>query len=315
MSDQWFYRVFGEEFGPMPLEKLKDLAASGTIQALDDVRSNAGSWVPAVTIDELGLSTSERRSLTAVATPSSDFDVVVPAATDEWYYQIGGKELGPVGFDQLLEFATQEQLGADDQVKLGAGGKWRRVGSIGRLVAALPYAAVEQTIAPTARKPASRSADVIRSVGQSPSRAASPSQAVTSVPAAAPVQAGPSVEATYRVAYEQAAVKVAESIIIQAEAAFKAAEEQALSMVAWATQPGVDRYWWGWCNAVEFGPVEFSQVMGLAKSGQLKPSDFVRNGQFGQFIPTSSLPGLLNAVATLAHAAEARELADRKSVV
>ena len=52
MSDQWFYRVFGEEFGPMPLEKLKELAESGTIQPLDDVRSTSGDWMPAVNVDE-----------------------------------------------------------------------------------------------------------------------------------------------------------------------------------------------------------------------------------------------------------------------
>ena len=307
MSDQWFYRVFGEEFGPMPLEKLKDLAESGTIQPLDDVRSSSGSWMPAVNVDELGLSTSQRRTSTAVATPASDFDVVAQGPADSWYCQIGGTELGPVSFDEIIEFAEKEQIGPDDEVKLGTSGKWRRAGSIGRLVSAFPYQAMEKKIE---SKPANSMGSSLptppkRPTDGLPSSTRQPAPLAT---ASAPAPAA-DMEATYRVAYEQAAAKVAESMMAQADAAYKAAEQQAMSTVAWASQAGVDRYWWGWSNGLEFGPVEFPQVFGLAKSGQLKPSDFVRNGQNGQYVPASSLPGVFTAVASLARAVEARELA------
>lgn len=307
MSDQWFYRVFGEEFGPMPLEKLKELAESGTIQPLDDVRSISGDWMPAVNVDKLGLSTSQRRTSTAVATPASDFEVVTQAPADTWYCQIGGTELGPVSFDEIIAFAEKEQIGPDDQVKLGRSGKWRRAGSIGRLVSAFPYQAMEKKIEV---KPASSIGASLPSQPKRPSDvlAGSTRQAerIATVPATAPAA---DMEATYRVAYEQAAAKVAESMMAQADAAYQAAEQQAMASVAWASQAGVDRYWWGWSNGLEFGPVEFSQVFGLAKSGQLKPSDFVRNGQNGQYVPASSLPGLFTAVASLTRAVEARELA------
>ena len=156
MADQWFYRMFGEEFGPMPLKKLKELADAGTVQALDYVRCGSSQeWVAAATIDELRLSASERRTVPAMATTSAiERGISASAVNDDWFCQFGGQELGPLSFDELLEYVENEQLGAEDQVKLGVRGKWRRVGSIGRLMAALPYQAVEKTIVPSVLKPA-----------------------------------------------------------------------------------------------------------------------------------------------------------------
>lgn len=291
MADQWFYRVFGEVVGPMPLETLRELANSGTIRALDDVRSTSSDWVAAATIDELGLSTSERKTVpTMTAMSITDLEIATSTTNDDWYYEMGGQELGPITFDELLKFAEQEQISADDQVKLGPQGKWRRVGSIGRLMAALPYQPVKKTIAPnTSPRPSQPT--------------------VAAVTPSTPVAPEADLQATYRAAYEEAKAKVAESILAQAEATFQTAEQQALALVSWATQPGVDRNWWGWSNGVEFGPVEFTQVFGLAKSGQLKPTDFVRNGQFGQYVPASNLPGMFNAVALLMQATQQRDLA------
>ncbi|HEY4263427.1 MAG TPA: GYF domain-containing protein [Schlesneria sp.] len=291
MADQWFYRVFGQVVGPMPLEKLRELADSGTIRALDDVRSGSSDWVAAATVDELGLSTSERRTNSNIATMTmSDIEISTTTSNDDWYYEMGGQELGPITFDELLTFAEQEQISADDQVKLGAQGKWRRVGSIGRLMAALPYKPVEKTITPT---------PVNRPLDRQPPE-------IVVAPQALPE---PDLEATYRAAYEDAKAKVAETILAQAEATYQAAEQQSQALVAWSAKPEVDRHWWGWSNGVEFGPVEFAQVFGLAKAGQLKGTDFVRNGQFGQYVPASNLPGLFNAVAMLMQAKQQRDLA------
>src|SRR6202012_2606802 len=66
-------------------------------------------------------------------------------ATDEWFCIIGGAELGPMSFEELTGYAQNEQLSADDEVKLGATGKWRRVGSIGRLMAVMPYQAPKKS--------------------------------------------------------------------------------------------------------------------------------------------------------------------------
>jgi F0F1-type ATP synthase membrane subunit b/b' len=54
-------------------------------------------------------------------------------------------------------------------------------------------------------------------------------------------------------------------------------------------------------------------VLGLARSSQLRPSDLVRNGQYGQFVSSGNVPGLFNAVQVLAQAAAARDLAKHQA--
>lgn len=146
MSNQWLYRAFGQEFGPLSFAELQELASSGTISADSEVRSaDSGRWELASAIDGLGIA-----PLSAMAgshTPGgSDPKVAIPKG-DDWYYNIGGLEMGPVMFDGLLELAKAEQLAADDQVKLGIDGKWRRAGSIGRVMAVLPFQAAKAKVA------------------------------------------------------------------------------------------------------------------------------------------------------------------------
>ena len=147
MSDQWFYRMFGEDFGPVPFEKLREMADQGTVGASDEVRSaNSNRWVRAGSVEGLGLGSLDGG--TAVAT-AGDSDTAIDVSTnraglDDWYCMVHGHELGPLSFEELVKFAEHDNVSADDEVKLGANGKWRRVGSIGRLVAVLPYRAVER---------------------------------------------------------------------------------------------------------------------------------------------------------------------------
>lgn len=310
MSGQWFYRMFGEEFGPVPFEKLKELAEGGTIQAADEVRSETvDQWIAAEEVDGLGLSASDHDTVTAtLPTSGTDFEISTPAATDEWFCLVAGAELGPLSFDELLKFAEHEQLSADDQVRLGANGKWRRAGSIGRLMAALPYKAHEKKIVPGQKPKVDQSEPEIDDFNFDGPTVVASTVLTPPEPELAPLPTV-DVQATYRAAYEQAKAMVAESMLAQADAAFKAAEEQAQAQIAWTKGPNVDRFWWGWANGVEFGPVEFTQVFGLAKMGQLKPSDLVRNGQVGQFVPSSSVPGLFKAIEMIVRATEARNLA------
>jgi uncharacterized protein DUF4339 len=310
MADQWFYRMFGEDFGPVPFEKLREMADQGTVAADDEVRSESGlNWVTAGSVDGLGLSSPGGGA--AVATENHSDTAIDLSATrsgvDDWYCMLHGNELGPISFEELLKFAEHDNVSADDEVKLGVNGKWRRVGSIGRLVAVLPFRAIEsKTPTPaTKSKPTARSKTpaVEQAVVERPDNFTSPQLAMTET--VVPVD----MQATYQVAYEQAKAQIAESMMAQAEAAFKTAEESARAELAWAFAPNVDAEWWGWMGGVEFGPVGFMQVFALAKNGQLKPSDFVRNGSSGQYFPSSSAPGLFNAVATMAKATETLKLA------
>ena len=310
MSDQWFYRMFGEDFGPVPFEKLREMADKGTVGADDEVRSESSHrWVTAGSVDGLGLSSQSGGA--AVATKGdSDTTIDVPttqAGLDDWYCTLHDKELGPLSFEELVKFARHDNLSADDEVKLGANGKWRRVGSIGRLVAVLPYRAAESKtpVPATKSKPAHRSKTPAAEQPIVERRDNSTPASVATVEPVVQID----VQATYQAAYEQARTQIAESMMAQAEAAFKAAEELAKAELAWAFAPNINPDWWGWMGGVEFGPVGFMQVFALAKNDQLKPSDFVRNGPTGQYFPSSSAPGLFSAVATVNKAAETLKLA------
>ena len=312
MSDQWYYRMFDEEFGPMPFEDLKQLVEFGTISATDEVRSaDSGQWIAAAEVDQLGLIVEPVQVTldTSVEALGTDFELpTIKQGTDEWFCKLGDQELGPLTFNELSDYAENEQLAADDEVKLGEHGKWRRVGSIGRLMAVIPYKAVEKNIVSTPLK-AHTPADEIPLVNSMDDLLDLVNgsedyelESATSAPAT-------NVQATYNAAYEDAKAKIAQSMVAQAEQNFKSAEEQAKGQIAWASAPNIDRNWWGWAGDIEFGPVEFAQVIGLAKSGQLKPNDLIRNGQFGQFGPSSNVPGLFNAATILARATEAFALA------
>jgi hypothetical protein len=141
MSAQWFYRVFDQEFGPVSIEELRQLAVNGIVASDSEVRSTESvDWVAAGTIKELGLQgVAKTPAPPVVGKTGSDPDLGVAKGADDWFYRRGEREFGPVSFDALLELARTEQVGADDSIKLGASGKWRRVGSVGRLMAVLPF--------------------------------------------------------------------------------------------------------------------------------------------------------------------------------
>ncbi|MDB5346342.1 MAG: hypothetical protein JWP89_4719 [Schlesneria sp.] len=61
--------------------------------------------------------------------------------SQQWMYRAFQQEFGPLSFENLIELAKIGTITADDEVKMGLDGKWRRAGSIGRLVAVLPFAA------------------------------------------------------------------------------------------------------------------------------------------------------------------------------
>ncbi len=67
----------------------------------------------------------------------------------EWYYSVGGFEMGPVSFEDLVALAQSQQIAAEDRVKAGVDGKWRAVGSIGRLMAVLPFQKARIEVAET----------------------------------------------------------------------------------------------------------------------------------------------------------------------
>lgn len=137
MSAPWYYRVNGQEFGLTEIALLKAGQAAGTLTGVIEVRRNAAAaW----------------QRLSDVTSPS-DLDAAAAPARDavqtgdedpDWFYRLAGQDLGPLSFRELTELAQQGGLTADDEIKRGIDGRYRRAGSIGRLMAAMPYAEPQQ---------------------------------------------------------------------------------------------------------------------------------------------------------------------------
>ncbi|MDX1967523.1 MAG: GYF domain-containing protein [Planctomycetaceae bacterium] len=148
MASQWYYRLFGEEFGPVDETQLIELRDSGTIGPTDEVRQEGQSQFQSLAAALSGASTTAG---------SSHESAAADAAVDEanWFCVMLGQEMGPLTFAELADLARNGSLSTDAEVKFGVEGKYRRVGSIGRLVAILPYQDANTDIAPPTPKTAS----------------------------------------------------------------------------------------------------------------------------------------------------------------
>ncbi len=152
MSENWYYRVFGEEFGPVSLNDLRESATNGTLSSDDEVRPEALTmWIPAKAVRELQDLYEVAVESASTVTGTMNAAAASPAVTDEWYYRFSDNaetEVGPLPFDGIIELAKSGRLMADDEVRLGVDSKWRRAGNMGRLVAVLPYQTRRRNPAP-----------------------------------------------------------------------------------------------------------------------------------------------------------------------
>ncbi|MDB5345934.1 MAG: hypothetical protein JWP89_4311 [Schlesneria sp.] len=281
MADQWLYRVFGQEFGPISFEELQTLADIGILSHSDEVRpESAARWETADSVAQLGLKTSTN---IAVAIDLHSVTPAESARSDDWFCQMLGQELGPLSFRELVDYAEQGQVTADDLVKLGANGKWRRVGSIGRLVAVLPYQEQPTQVAP-------------RSTNLGDSQEIEVPPALNTARLITPPPSSPAALAE---------LQEAESALIKAEEACAPMVQAAHHQVSWASSPTCDPAWCVSINGVIEGPVSFAQIMEWAISGKLRPIDFLCQGRFGQYVPAAIVPGLFQAASLMKTVREA----------
>lgn len=281
MADQWLYKVFGQEFGPISFEELQTLADIGILSNSDEVRpESAARWENADSVAELGLKASAN---IAVAIDRHSVTPAESSKSDDWFCQMLGQELGPLSFRELVGYAEQGQVAADDLVKLGANGKWRRVGSIGRLVAVLPYQEQSTQVAP-------------RSTNLGDSREIEGPLVPNLASSVAPPEPSPAALAE---------LKEAESALIKAEEACAPMVQAAHQQVSWASNPTCDPTWAVSINGVIEGPVSFAQILEWAISGKLRPIDFLCQGRFGRYVPAAIVPGLFQAASLMKSVREA----------
>jgi len=174
----WYYKLFGAEFGPVTLDELVELAKGHSLSVDDEVRfGEDGAWRRAGSIGQLMTHLPYQASKKAIGAAansqepqdgqwSSDADfetaavVEPPKLEDRWWCKILDNEVGPMTFDDLAEMAKNHTMSRDDQVRFGEGGRWRRAGSIGPLMAHFPFQASERFIA-TGKKDSKEQIDVV----------------------------------------------------------------------------------------------------------------------------------------------------------
>lgn len=144
MAQDWYYKLLGEETGPLTFRALRELAADGHLAPEDEVRSSTSQWKPAAEIPELfqagdvdepELATNLDLDmlLTSTSTPVKTsskrqaLDAAKAAANappPRWYYKLLGQEMGPATEEEILEQIQNGSLHHDDLIKDGPRGNW-----------------------------------------------------------------------------------------------------------------------------------------------------------------------------------------------
>lgn len=131
MSDQWLYRIQGQEYGPVSLELVRSLVASGTIALDDEVRHfDRTNWILACAASELRTSAQQQ---------SINLAFERRHKRDEWYCRGATGDYGPLKLADLIELAVRGELSPDEEIKSRVDDYWRQIHTIDRLLELLPF--------------------------------------------------------------------------------------------------------------------------------------------------------------------------------
>ena len=303
MSDRWHYRISGKEFGPVSLDLVKILVAAGTIAPDDEVRDEKNiNWI-------LACSAAELRG--RIATPVSELVAERRAVRDEWYCRGAFGDVGPLAMSDLIQLAADGALLPDEEVKAWADDYWRQICSIRRLAELLPFSKVEirqdrmsqqwlrttfrqttknsQQPSPVSNQDADDALDILPFPGVRSAR----SDELSGPCAESAVVTPPHSVAHVDEPASQEKAESQEKIRFQENTVVTVADDSA---GAWELQKfsrSTDSAsWTGWMGGHEFGPVNFSQLLMWAVTGQLSPMDFVRRNPDDQYVPAVNIPCL-----------------------
>ena len=258
VDDQaWHYKLFGDEFGPVPFETLIELAKNQALSPDDEVRSGArGSWRRADSVAQLVSNFSSVGYVPAASGPSAGRSNSEQSDPQGWYYKLFGDEFGPVSFEELVELAKSHSLSVNDDVRFGESGAWRRAGSIGKLMAHLPFQAAKNAFSvPVEQRP-----KPARKVAPPAPQVPQPPQDDFDLPLTIPLQ-----EVSEPLQEEEEPVVEPKSI--------------------------VEDRWWCTIRGKEYGPVPLSKLIEWVANGRLMRDDYVRQG-FNEYVVAGELPGL-----------------------
>ncbi|HUT89537.1 MAG TPA: GYF domain-containing protein [Thermoguttaceae bacterium] len=300
MALQWYYRVMGQEAGPVSSSELRELAASGFLAPDVDVRKGAeGAWIPAGQVK--GLFERPSRMLLgeevdgpvdrAPSAPgparasdrsgSADEPVAEPPPSEPqgadiaWYCQTMGREIGPLSLPAIKELAAAGFLSPEVLVRKGRDGDWTAANEVAGLLDDEP-----QTT------PAGE--DVKRSpppAPESPARDASP-------PPAAP----------------SGAVQIPDDDGLFALVKERTAEPPSPTPQAAAVS------WYYQAMGEELGPVSLAELKELAETGFVTPEVLVRPDGDGRWVPASQVKGLYDGGSQPAEAEKPQAVSEPEGV-
>ncbi|MFO0917239.1 MAG: GYF domain-containing protein, partial [Planctomycetaceae bacterium] len=98
MADQWYYRLFGTEFGPVSRSALDNLIQSSQLNHNDEIRAEgAPAWGR---VRDLFAPQTGATSANGPNTPTESLSASTPASAEQWFYQTLGHDFGPVAFHE-----------------------------------------------------------------------------------------------------------------------------------------------------------------------------------------------------------------------
>lgn len=339
MSQNWYYRVLGEEFGPVSFDTVGELAQKGLLSPNDELRDGEkGPWVAAESIVGLFPEPEEIRDLAELdieiggssERPAADLPAESslldglfeqspeseplsgdrpdapkrhspdnaqsdkPAIDAGWYFQVAGREVGPVTLSQLVLLAESGKLAVDDLVRQSRDGDWVPVEQVPQLSAAVIFR-------PTSRRQPPPSSGT----GPAPSEEDDFELSEPFLEAPLPQSEKPPGPPQPQKPREAAASRIDETQPAppHAEAGKK---DAAFSQPADAAARGemVDKGWYYRWEGDAFGPFRYGELKTMARSLRISPDTEVKRGKKGQWVPASTCKGLFDPAAIAAFSAD-----------
>ena len=177
---------------------------------------------------------------------------------DQWYYPAVGQEFGPLAEEEVARMLLTGELTADDEVREGTEGPWKKAKSVTGLMEMVTAVAVQTAEVAT-------DIDSFMLVDE---------QEVASSPSPLESAADSDFDLSTEVAHDKEEFdheQVAEVIEEEVE------------------EPAV---WYFQTFGTELGPVALSELVKLVDRGELGPSDAIRMGTVGDWITAGEIPEL-----------------------
>jgi hypothetical protein len=329
MAELWYYRLLGEEFGPVSETALRDLVTEGTVGASDEVRrSGEEHWQRAGAL-ELGSGTAAADELAdttdldsllagpassakggaasnrSAQTAADELDgMLAPSAPrrrgrtlDEWHYRVSGQRFGPFDFDTLFEHAASGQFSRYDEIRPPGADEWVEAQTIVGLFSdeAVDLDAMlvdEQPLpASAAPKPASvRKQWYYRVLNQQLGPV--DFEGLFDLVMEGHLRPDDDIRESDQTTWQRADSLVGLFPDDLSEPAEVPADEPADVAQEELAQDSEDAEWYFKMDEQQLGPVTFERLMQLAHSGRLQPSDPIRLTKLGSWMEAGSMVGL-----------------------